>query len=81
MSLSVLICFQSTLLLFSWQSNAQIVDETIHRVFIDSVWVANQVSFDLHTIDDKQYVAYYNKDSMMTLASRELGRENWKKKV
>lgn len=62
-------------------SNAQIEDETIQKTFIDSVWVANKVSFDLHTIGNKQFVAYYNKYRMMTLASRELGSENWEKKV
>ena len=49
------------------------------EIFIDSVWVANKVSFALQTMDNKQYVAYYDKNRMMTVASREIGSTNWQK--
>ncbi|MFD1316400.1 BNR repeat-containing protein [Namhaeicola litoreus] len=50
-------------------------------LFIDSVWAANRVSFDLQTIGNKQYVAYYDKNRMMTVATRELGTRHWEKKT
>lgn len=46
---------------------------------IDTVWAANTVSFDLHTVGDRQFVAYYDRDRMMTVASRRLGDRTWKK--
>lgn len=48
-------------------------------IIIDSVWVANKVSFALQTVGDKQFVAYYDKNRMMTVASRELGSNKWQK--
>lgn len=53
----------------------------LESVFIDSVWAANMVSFDLQTIGTKQYVAYYNKNRMMTVAVRDTNSNNWEKKV
>jgi hypothetical protein len=47
---------------------------------VDAVWVANQVSFDLRTVGDKQFVAYYNAARLMTIASRSLGSNEWKRK-
>lgn len=55
--------------------------EIVDAIFIDSVWVANKVSFDLYTIGDKQFVAYYDKSRMMTVASRKLGSDNWQRKT
>lgn len=81
MSKSIFSSLLSALLLISCQSKAQIDKKTYENIFIDSVWVANKVSFDLHTIDNKQFVAYYNKDRMMTLASRELGSTHWEKEI
>ena len=50
------------------------------RLEVDSVWAANKVSFDLQTVGNRQYVAYYNKKPMMTVAVRELGSTVWTKK-
>ena len=50
------------------------------RLEVDSVWAANKVSFDLQTVGNRQYVAYYNKKRMMTVAVRELGSTVWTKK-
>ncbi len=46
---------------------------------VDSVWVANRVSFALRTVGDKQFVAYYDANRMMTVASRTLGNVTWRK--
>ena len=51
----------------------------VETIFVDSVWVANKVSFDLHTIGNKQYVAYYDKNRMMTVASRDISSNQWQK--
>ena len=55
--------------------------KVIDTIFLDSVWAANKVSFDLHTIENQQFVAYYDKNRMMTVASRELGSTIWNKKT
>ena len=52
-----------------------------NAIFIDSVWAANKVSFDLHTIDTKQYVAYYDSNRMMTVASRDVSSKVIEKKT
>ena len=39
------------------------------NLLIDSVWAANKVSFALHTVGDEQYVAYYDKERMLTVAT------------
>ena len=49
-------------------------------LLVDSVWAANKVSFALRTVGDKQFVAYYDKERIMTVASRELGSHAWQKK-
>jgi hypothetical protein len=54
-----------------------IVKETL----IDSVWAANRVWFALQTVGDLQFVAYYDKNRMMTVASRKIGDDSWKKKT
>ncbi|MBX2816493.1 MAG: BNR repeat-containing protein [Saprospiraceae bacterium] len=48
-------------------------------IFIDSVWVANKVSFDIRTVGNQQFVAYYAKDRMMTVAQRSLDSNIWRK--
>jgi L-rhamnose mutarotase len=48
---------------------------------IDSVWVANNVSFDIKTVGQLQYVAYYNKERLMTVATRNINSKLWVKKV
>ncbi|WP_445737144.1 BNR repeat-containing protein [Mariniflexile sp.] len=57
------------------------VPKIVETVFIDSVWAANMVSFDLHTMGNKQYVAYYDKNRMMTVASRDISSNQWQKKT
>nr|WP_319509483.1 BNR repeat-containing protein [uncultured Draconibacterium sp.] len=49
------------------------------EILIDLVWVANKVSFALQTVGNKQFVAYYDKNRMMTVASREIGSSDWQK--
>ncbi len=50
-------------------------------VMIDSVWAANHVNYDLQTHNDQQFVAYYDKNRFMTVASRKLGESTWTKKT
>ena len=53
----------------------------VEEILIDSVWAANKVKFALRTIGDQQYVAYYDKNRMMTVATREIGSQQWDKKT
>lgn len=53
----------------------------LEKLRVDAVWVANQVSFDLHTVGDRQFVAYYDADRMMTVASRKLDSSEWQRKT
>lgn len=58
-----------------YYGNPQITEQ----LEIDTVWAANRALFDLHTVGDMQFVAYYDKDRMMTVASRKLGSNEWTK--
>jgi hypothetical protein len=48
---------------------------------IDTVWAANKVSFALQTVGNQQFIAYYDKNRMMTVASRTLDSKTWNKKT
>lgn len=41
------------------------------------VWSGHPVGFCLLTVDDRQYVAFYDADRRMTVASRDLGSDRW----
>lgn len=49
------------------------------QIEIDSVWAANRVNFSLLTSGKHQFVAYYDKNRMMTVASRLIGDVKWHK--
>lgn len=51
------------------------------KLLVDSVWAANRVFFDLKTVGNTQFVAYYDKDRMMTVASRKIGDKDWNRKT
>jgi hypothetical protein len=53
----------------------------VEQIEVDSVWAANGVGFDLKTVGDKQFVAYFDRNRMMTAASRVLGSNKWTKKT
>ena len=53
----------------------------VEEIPVDSVWAANGVGFDLQTAGNMQFVAYYDKNRMMSVASRELGSDQWTKKT
>lgn len=53
----------------------------VEELLIDSIWAANGVNFDLETVDDQQFVAYFDRNRMMTVASREIGENHWRKKA
>ena len=53
----------------------------IEEITIDSVWAANKVSFALRTVGNKQFVAYYDKNRMMTVATRKNNSKIWQKKT
>ncbi len=52
-------------------------DDVISLIDIDYVWPGHPVGFDLLTVEDRQYVAYYDTERRMTIASRELDGEEW----
>lgn len=83
-SIRVLLLFVFAFLLFNCtvknSENASNEELKITEdILIDSVWVANKVSFALQTVGNKQFAAYYDKNRMMTVASREIGSSNWQK--
>ena len=53
----------------------------VEELLIDSVWAANKVSFALRTVGEKQFVAYYDKNRMMTVATRKINSKTWQKKT
>jgi hypothetical protein len=53
----------------------------VDKIEVDSVWAANGVGFDLQTVGNKQFVAYFDRNRMMTAASREIGSTKWTKKT
>ncbi|MGB5418360.1 BNR repeat-containing protein [Algibacter sp.] len=55
--------------------------EIVEQIVVDSVWAANGVGFDLKTVNDKQFIAYFDSKRMMTVASREIGSNHWTKKT
>lgn len=46
-------------------------------IFIDSVWAGHPVDFDLLTHPPFQFVAYYDKQRILTLAQRRLKDKKW----
>ncbi len=44
---------------------------------VSKVWSGHRVGFSLLTCEDQQYVAYYDQDRQMTVASRSLDSDNW----
>lgn len=55
--------------------------EIVEVIEVDSVWAANGVRFDLQTVGNKQFAAYFDRNRMMTVASREIGSKKWVKKT
>lgn len=51
----------------------------ISEIDVDKVWVANQVGFALQTVGRRQYVAYYDRNRMMTVACRDIDSRQWQK--
>lgn len=59
-------------------SSDQLLDpQVVQEIFVDSVWAANGTGFSMQTTDKQQFVAYYDRNRMMTVASRELGSTQW----
>lgn len=42
-------------------------------VTVDEVWAGHPVGFDLVTVDDRQFVAYYDAERRLTVGQRDLG--------
>ncbi len=74
-TLTMIVC--SGLFNSSGRASPKIVD----TLEVGTVWAANKVSFALETVGDKQFVAYYDQDRMMTVAFRLLGNDTWEKKT
>lgn len=53
------------------------------RIFVDRVWSGHPVGFELRTDKDsnRQYIAYYNEDRAMTIASRILDSSEFIKQI
>ena len=49
----------------------------VRSVFVDNVWSGTNAAFCLVTRGGRQYVAYYNADRQMTVASRSLDSDKW----
>lgn len=54
--------------------------EQKRSVFVDNVWTGASAGFQMTTRGDRQYVAYYDAQGQMTIASRSLGSEEWQRK-
>lgn len=57
------------------------IPKVVEQIEVDSVWAANGVGFDLKTVGEQQFVAYFDRDRMMTVASRKIGSSTWNKKT
>jgi len=53
----------------------------VEQILIDSVWAANGVGFNLQTFGDMQFVAYYDANRMMSVASRKIDSNTWTKNI
>jgi hypothetical protein len=67
--------------IYAQNKQSKHIEVVLESVLVDSVWAANMVSFDLYTIKDKQFVVYFNKNRMMTIAVRNIGSSVWEKKI
>jgi len=55
--------------------------EIVEHIEVDSVWAANRVVFALHTVGQRQFVAYYDRNRMMAVASRDINSHQWQKTI
>lgn len=55
--------------------------EVAEELVVDKAWVANRAFFDFKTVNGKQFVAYYNENRNMTVASRNEGDTTWVRTV
>jgi len=53
-------------------------DRVVECLDISKVWPGHPVGFCLLTCGDRQYVAYYDADRQMTVASRHIGSRTWR---
>ena len=53
------------------------LNEIVESVVVSPVWAGHPVRFDLLTHRDHQFVAFYDADRWMTVASRVLGQATW----
>lgn len=74
-----LVVFALSLLVFSNHSHAE--PKLAESLDIAPVWAGHPVGFSLLTDGDRQYVAYYDAERQMTIASRTLGSKTWKYQV
>ena len=63
------------------QLKGSLSPEIVEQIFVDSVWAANGVGFDLKTVGNKQFIAYFDRNRMMSVASREISSDEWTKKT
>ncbi|MDX9975182.1 MAG: BNR repeat-containing protein, partial [FCB group bacterium] len=75
---SVKCVFVAIALLCATASHAEQVVESVE---VDRVWSGHPVGFALLTRGDRQFVAYYDAERRMTVASRTLGTSEWRRAV
>ena len=51
----------------------------VEQIVVDSVWAANGVGFDFKTAGNNQFIAYFDRNRMMTVASREIGSNEFQR--
>ena len=58
-------------------SPAQIVYELVERIDVEPVWSGHPVGFALITVENIQFVAYYDAERNMVVAQRKLDEKQW----
>ena len=53
--------------------------QVVSKSEIDKVWSGHPVDFCLRTVNDRQFVAYYDADRRMTVAERWIGSDDWRR--
>jgi hypothetical protein len=49
----------------------------LEKIPVDRVWAATPVGFALETVDDRQFICFYDVDRVMTAGQRKLGSKEW----
>ena len=78
--LIVIFYLSSAISILTAQLNSTNEPVTLEMIEVDSVWAANGVRFDMKTVGELQFIVYYDRNRMMTVASRNVNSNQWIKK-